>query len=72
MFKAGDKVRWMLPLDNCYSYGRIESIKRSVALVTQIGGYYNGKQIEVHLRYIEKARKGGLASGSKNSKIKRR
>lgn len=58
----GDFVKWMLPLDNDYSYGKIDSIKKAIALVTHIGGYYDGKQVEVHLKYIQR---GGCESGSK-------
>ena len=58
----GDFVKWMLPLDNDYSYGKIDSIKKAVALVTHIGGYYDGKQIEVHLKYIQR---GGCKCGGK-------
>lgn len=58
----GDFVKWMLPLDNDYSYGKIDGIKKAVALVTHVGGYYDGKQVEVHLKYIQG---GGCKSGSK-------
>ena len=58
----GDFVKWMLPLDNDYSYGKIDSIKKAVALVTHIGGYYDGKKIEVHLKYIQR---GGCKCGGK-------
>ena len=60
----GDFVKWMLPLDNDYSYGRINSIRNAIALVTHIGGYYDGKQVEVHLKYIQKgeSKSGGKAT----------
>lgn len=64
--KSGDLVKWMMPLDHDYSYGKILSINRGVARVVNIGGYYDGFEQEVHLRYIEK---GGNASGGK---VKRR
>ena len=51
---SGDLVKWMLPLDPDYSYGKIIEINRGVARVRNIGGYYDGKEIEVHLRYIIK------------------
>lgn len=52
--KSGDLVKWMLPLDPDYSYGKIIEINRGVARVRHIGGYYDGKAIEIHLRYIIK------------------
>ena len=44
----GDFVKWMLPLDNDYSYGRINSIRNAIA---------------VHLKYIQKgeSKSGGKA-----------
>ncbi len=62
----GDFVKWRLPLDNDYSYGKIDSIKKTIALVTYVGGYYSGKQVEIHIKYIEK---GGREGGGK---VKRR
>lgn len=52
--KSGDLVKWMLPLDPDYSYGKVLSINRGVARVVHIGGYYDGIELEVHLRYIVK------------------
>lgn len=66
MFKAGDKVRWMCPIDEDYSYGTILAIKRSVATVS-CTGYYTGTTAEVHLKYIERLQRGGGVLGS-NSK----
>lgn len=62
MFKAGDTVRWMCPLDHDYTYGEILSIKKGVATVKGIG-LYKGITAEVHLRYIQKVT-GGRNSGS--------
>ena len=63
--KSGDLVKWMLPLDPDYSYGKIIEINRGVARVRHIGGYYDGKEIEVHLRYIIKE---GKESGGKTKR----
>ncbi len=62
MFKVGDTVRYMCPLDNDYTYGEILNIKRSIATVKGIG-LYSKTTAEVHLRYIEKLT-GGRNSGS--------
>lgn len=60
MYKAGDFVKWMSPLDADYSYGYILKVDRGLATV--IGtGYYSGVTTEVHLRYIEKAMRGGVS-----------
>lgn len=64
MFKAGDRVRWMCPLDHDYTYGEILSIKKSVATVRGIG-LYKGVTTEVHLRYIEKVAR---SKGNERSK----
>lgn len=65
--KSGDLVKWMLPLDPDYSYGKVLSINRGVARVVHIGGYYDGIELEVHLRYI----KGGNDSGNKTKRRRR-
>lgn len=62
MFKAGDTVKWMCPLDHDYTYGEILSIKKNIATVKGIG-LYSKITAEVHLRYIKKVT-GGRNSGS--------
>lgn len=64
MFKVGDTIRWMCPLDHDYTYGKILNIDRSIATVQGIGLY---KHIitEVHLRYIEKYTGGKRCGGGK-------
>lgn len=64
MFKVGDTVKWMCPLDHDYLYGEIIGIKKSIATVKGIGLYENIKA-EVHLKYIEK-----LAGGRNCGKCK--
>ena len=53
MFKVGDAIKWMCPLDNDYTYGEIIALRKSVATVKGTG-LYSGITAEVHLRYIEK------------------
>lgn len=53
MFKVGDAIKWMCPLDNDYTYGEITALRKSVATVKGTG-LYSGITAEVHLRYIEK------------------
>ena len=62
MLKAGDKVRWMCPLDHDYFYGEIVCITRGVATVKGTG-LYKDITAGIHLRYIEKLA-GGRNSGS--------
>ena len=31
MFKVGDAIKWMCPLDNDYTYGEITALRKSVA-----------------------------------------
>ena len=63
MYKVGELVRWLNPLDADYSYGTIVSIKGSIATVLG-SGYYVGVITDIPLRYIEKPKKGGQGCGS--------
>lgn len=65
MFKVGDTVKWMCPLDHDYFYGEILDIRKSVATVKGIGLYAN-VTAEVHFKYIER-----LAGGRNCGKCKR-
>lgn len=67
MFEAGDKVRWMCPLDADYTYGEIIRILQHTALVRGTG-LYRGSTIEVHLRYIEKVNGGKRENGSSSKR----
>ena len=58
MFKVGDAIKWMCPLDNDYTYGEIIALRKSVATVEGTG-LYSGITAEVHLRYIETLMTGG-------------
>jgi hypothetical protein len=62
VFEIGEVVRWMEPLDHEYSYGTILSIKNNVATLAGTG-YYTGRRLYVHLRYIEHLERG-LRHGS--------
>ena len=70
MFRVGEAVRWMCPLDADYSYGTIERIHNSIATVS-CTGYYIGTTAEVHLKYIEKLQRGGSSVGSDKKHSKR-
>ena len=59
MFKVGDAIKWMCPLDNDYTYGEITALR-------------SGITAEVHLRYIEKAMRGGGSVGSDCKKCSKR
>ena len=37
MFKVGEIVRWMEPLDPVYSYGKILSIEHNLATLEEMG-----------------------------------
>lgn len=71
MFKVGDAVRWLCPLDNDYTYGEIIDLRKSVATVKGIG-LYSGITTEVHLRYMEKVKRGGGSVGSDCKKYSKR
>ena len=46
MFKVGDAIKWMCPLDNDYTYGEIIALRKSVATVKGTG-LYSGITAEV-------------------------
>lgn len=62
MFKIGEMVKWRCPMDEDYSYGTILDISRSIATLS-CSGYYAGKITEVHLKNIEKLKRGGVGYG---------
>ena len=62
MFSVGEVVKWRLPLEEDYSYGTILKINRGKAIVRD-SGYYTGKIVEVHLKYLEKHKRGGKGFG---------
>lgn len=72
MYAVGEKVKWMCPLDNDYSYGTILEIKQNRAIV-EGSEYYKGCVSLVHLRYIRKAKKkkggGGFGERKEHSKL---
>lgn len=70
VYEVGELVKWKSPLDSDYSYGYILEIKRNLATV--IGtGYYSGVTTQIHLRYIDKAKKGGGGCGRDKKYSKR-
>ena len=58
MFKVGELVKWMEPLDHEYSYGNILEIKHSIATLIEVGSPYAGHKRYIHLRYIEHMERG--------------
>ena len=67
MFKVGERVRWMEPLDPEYSYGKILSIEHNLATLEEMG-YYAGKVVTKHLRYIKHLERGSRGESTKHSK----
>ena len=65
MFKVGDTVKWMCPLDYDYCYGEIVSIRNRFATIKGIGLYKHITNAEVHFKYIKKVAGGGNRGGSK-------
>ena len=65
MFKVGELVKWMEPLDHEYSYGNILEIKRSIATLIEVGSPYAGHKRYIHLRYIEHMERGLKCEHSK-------
>lgn len=63
VFKVGERVKWMSPLDEDYSYGTIVDLRRSTAIV-EGSGYYKGHLSVVRIKDIEKLEKGGGGFGS--------
>lgn len=62
VYEIGELVRWRCPLDADYSYGTILEINKNIARV-EGSGYYTGVVTDVHLKYIEKLKRGGGGFG---------
>ena len=59
MFKVGDAIKWMCPLDNDYTYGEIIALRKSVATVKGnwvIQRYYSGGTSKIHRKANERRR----------------
>lgn len=59
MFKVGDAIKWMCPLDNDYTYGEIIALRKSVATVKGTGfiqRYYSGGTPKIHRKANERRR----------------
>lgn len=67
MYKSGELVRWMSPLDEDYSYGYIIEVRNKYATVLGTG-YYKGSVALIHTRSIEKLEKGGRDSSGRSKK----
>lgn len=55
MFKVGDAIKWMCPLDNDYTYGEIIALRKSVATVKGTG-LYSGGTPKIHRKANERRR----------------
>lgn len=55
MFKVGDAIKWMCPLDNDYTYGEITALRKSVATVKGTG-LYSGGTPKIHRKSNERRR----------------
>ena len=72
MIEVGDAVRWICPLDADYSYGWVIDISsKKVATLLTAKGYHRGIKTEVHLRFVEKDKRGGGGYGSSKKHSKR-
>lgn len=59
MFKVGDAIKWMCPLDNDYTYGEITALRKSVATVKGTGlysGITSGGTPKIHRKVNERRR----------------
>ena len=70
MFTIGELVKWRSALDADYSYGTLLELRRTYATVLG-SGYYTGVTMEVHIKYIEKAQRGGKGFGGSEEHCKR-
>lgn len=55
MFKVGDAIKWMCPLDNDYTYGEITALRKSVDTVKGTG-LYSGGTPKIHRKSNERRR----------------
>lgn len=67
VYKIGEIVRWMEPLDHDYSYGKLLRIEKNRAIVEE-RGYYYGKISSIHLRYIRHMERGWKGESKKSDK----
>ena len=67
VYKVGDLVKWLLPLEPEYVYGYIRSINDSYVDIEEIG-YYTGKITRLHQRNIKLVKRGGRSGGGKVKK----
>lgn len=67
MFQVGEIVRWMEPLDHEYSYGKLIEIQRNRAIIEEMG-YYAGKIVSIHFRYVKHLERSSRGEGTKHNK----
>lgn len=58
MFKVGDAIKWMCPLDNDYTYGEITALRKSGYSKRHwvIQRYYSGGTPKIHRKSSERRR----------------
>lgn len=67
MFKEGELIKYMMPLDADYSYGTILELKKGRAVVLS-KSYPHGTITEVPFRYMEHIGKEVRTVGSREGK----
>lgn len=67
MFKEGELIKYMMPLDADYSYGTILEMKKGRAVVLS-KSYPHGTITEVPFRYMEHIGKEVRTVGSREGK----
>ena len=60
MYRVGETVRYMEPLDHDYSYGVIKELKQGRALIKKIS-YPPGLEVEIAYRYLDHMRGRGVS-----------
>lgn len=53
MFKVGDAIKWMCPLDNDYTYGEITALTEIVDTVTKLDGKVDKETLLSLLPFID-------------------
>jgi hypothetical protein len=59
MYRVGEKVRYMEPLDHDYSYGEIIELKTGRARIKKIS-YPPGLEVEIAYRYLDHLKGRGV------------
>lgn len=57
----------MEPLDHEYSYGKLIEIRRNRAIIEELG-YYSGRIVSIHIRFIKHLERSSGGEGAKHHK----